>query len=47
MEASRWWASKGVEAGEDVVAAIEEGAVAEGGNDRGSSILNEHRAVNM
>ena len=28
----------GVEAGEDVVAAMEEGAVAEGGNNRGSSI---------
>ena len=35
----------GVEAGEDVVAAMEEGAVAEGGNNRGSSIHNEYRAT--
>ena len=35
----------GVEAGEDVVAAMEEGAVAEGGNNRGSSIHNENRAL--
>ena len=35
----------GVEAGEDVVAAMVEGAVAEGGNNRGSSIHNENRAT--